>query len=276
MVLYFLKNLMMSGTVPDEMIDPNVKVDYGKLRHLIVLDKRLNGNFSHLKTIIETGRITSKIALSFPLENLIKPKNFISLLYYFGLLSHREDKELIIPNRTVLELMYGYLRDAYEDVDIFTIDLWHFANLIRNMAYQGEWQPVFQFLADEVEKQTSIRDYLSGEKVIQTFLLAYLNVADYYISRTEVEMGKGFVDLYLEPFFPKYEDVKYAYLIELKYITQSKFTSKVLQEQVKEAKRQLRQYASDPRVIKANRGVNLISVMLIFREWELVHCEEVK
>jgi hypothetical protein len=131
-------------------------------------------------------------------------------------------------------------------------------------------------LADEVEKQTSIRDYLSGEKVVQTFLLAYLNVADYYISRTEVEMGKGFVDLYLEPFFPKYEDVKYAYLIELKYITQSKFTSKVLQEQVKEAKRQLRQYASDPRVIKANRGVNLISVMLIFREWELVHCEEVK
>jgi hypothetical protein len=276
MVLYFLKNLMRLGTVPDEMIDPNVKVDYEKLRHLIVLDKRLNGNFSHLKAIIENGGDIGDIAQSFPLENLIKPKNFISLLYYFGLLSHREDKELIIPNRTVLELMYGYLRDAYEDVDIFTIDLWHFANLIRNMAYQGEWQPVFQFLADEVEKQTSIRDYLSGEKVIQTFLLAYLNVADYYISRTEVEMGKGFVDLYLEPFFPKYEDIKYAYLIELKYITQSKFTSKVLQEQVKEAKRQLRQYANDPRVIKANRGVNLISVMLIFREWELVHCEEVK
>ncbi|OAD20829.1 hypothetical protein THIOM_003443, partial [Candidatus Thiomargarita nelsonii] len=48
------------------------------------------------------------------------------------------------------------------------------------------------------------------------------------------------------------------------------------QEQVKEAKNQLRQYASDPRVIKGNRGVNLISIMLIFRGWELVHCEEVK
>jgi len=274
MVLYFLKNLMRLGTVPNEMIDPNVKVDYGKLRHLIVLDKRLNGNFSHLKAILENGGDIGDIAQSFPLENLIKPKNFISLLYYFGLLSHRENKELIIPNRTVLELMYGYFRDAYEDVDIFTIDLWHFANLIRNMAYQGDWQPVFQFLADEVDKQTAIRDFLSGEKVIQTFLLAYLNVADYYISRTEVEMGKGFVDLYLEPFFPKYEEVKYAYLIELKYITQSKFTSKVLQEPVKEAKSQLRQYAADPRVIK--QGVNLISIMLIFRGWELVHCEEVK
>jgi len=255
MVLYFLKNLMRLGTVPDEMIDPNVKVDYGKLRHLIVLDKRLNGNFSHLKAIIENGGDIGDIAQSFPLEDLIKPKNFISLLYYFGLLSRREDKELIIPNRTVLELMYGYFRDAYEDVDVFTIDLWHFANLIRNMAYQGDWQPVFQFLADEVDKQTAILDFLSGEKVVQTFLLAYLNVADYYISRTEVEMGKGFVDLYLEPFFLKYEDIKYAYLIELKYITQNKFTSKVLQEQVNRSRNgQLRQYANDPRVIKQGVG----------------------
>jgi hypothetical protein len=276
MVLYLLKNFMRLGTIPDEMIDPNVKVDYGKLRHLIVLDKRLNGNFSHLKAIIENGGTRGEIVQSFPLEELIKPKNFISLLYYFGLLSHEKDEKLIIPNRTVLHLMYGYLRNAYEDVDVFTIDLWHFANLIRNMAYQGEWQSVFQFLAEEVEKQTAIRDFLSGEKVVQTFLLAYLNATDYYISRTEVEMGKGFVDLYLEPFFSKYENVKYAYLIELKYIEQSKFTSKVLQEQVKEAENQLRQYANDPRVIKANRGVNLISVMLIFRGWELVHCEEVK
>ena len=69
--------------------------------------------------------------------------------------------------------MYSYLRKGYEDVEVFTIDLWQFANLIRNMAYIGEWQPVFQFLAEEVKKQTSIRDYLSGEKVVQTFLLTY-------------------------------------------------------------------------------------------------------
>jgi len=273
MVLYFLKKFQELGTIPDEMIDPNVKVDYGKLRHLVVLDRRLNGNFSRLKAIIETGKIVAEIVPSFPVEDLIKPNNFISLLYYFGLLTYQTEEELIIPNRTVQKLMYGYLRDGYEDVDVFSIDLWHFANLVRNMAYFGEWQPVFQFLAEEVEKQTSIRDYLSGEKVIQTFLLAYLNVTDYYLTRTEEEMGKGFVDLYLEPFFAKYEKVKYGYLIELKYITRSQFTSELLQEKIEEAKNQLQQYATDPRVISGNRGVNLISVMLIFSGWELVHCE---
>jgi len=272
MVLYFLKKFQELGTIPDEMIDPNVKVDYGKLRHLVVLDRRLNGNFSRLKAIIETGKIVAEIVPSFPVEDLIKPNNFISLLYYFGLLTYQTEEELIIPNRTVQKLMYGYLRDGYEDVDVFSIDLWHFANLVRNMAYLGEWQPVFQFLAEEMEKQTSIRDYLSGEKVIQTFLLAYLNVTDYYLT-SEEEMGKGFVDLYLEPFFAKYEKVKYGYLIELKYINRSKFTSELLQEKILDAKNQLQQYASDPRVIKGNRGVNLISVMLIFSGWELVHCE---
>jgi hypothetical protein len=276
MVLYFLQNFLELGKYPKKMIDPNVKVDYGKLRHLIVLDKRLNGNFSRLKMITETGGITSDIVSSFPVENLIKPENFISLLYYFGLLSYQKKDVLIIPNSTVYKLMYAYLRDGYEDVDVFSIDLWHFANLVRKMAYQGEWQAVFQFLAKEVEKQSAIRDYLNGEKVVQTFLLAYLNVTDYYITHSERKMAKGFVDLYLEPFFPKYDDVEYAYLIELKYITRSDFTEELLQEKIEEAKNQLLQYASDPQVIQGNRGVNLISVMLIFCGWELVHCEEVR
>ncbi len=273
MVLYFLKNIIAYEAIPDEMVDPNIKIDYGKLRHLMVLNRRLNGNFSRLNAIIETGQINAEIATSFSVEDLIKPNNFISLLYYFGLLTYRGEEELIIPNRTVQKLMYSYLRDGYEDVDVFSIDLWQFANLVRNMAYIGEWQPVFEFLASEVEKQTSIRDYLSGEKVIQTFLLAYLNVTDYYITREE--MGKGFVDLYLEPFFAKYEKVKYAYLIELKYITRGDFTKKLLQEKIKEAKNQLQQYATDSRVIKGNQGVNLRLVMLIFSGWELIHWEEV-
>ncbi len=61
-----------------------------------MLDKRLNGNFSHLKNIIENGRITSKIAQIFPLEAVIKPNNFISLLYYFGLLTHEKDEDWLL------------------------------------------------------------------------------------------------------------------------------------------------------------------------------------
>jgi len=277
MVLYFLKNLLELGKYPKNMIDQNVKIDYGKLRHLLVLDRRLNGNFSRLEYILKTGGIISDISESFPLEYITEPENFISLLFYFGLLSYQISYQgtdnLRIPNQTVRQLMYGYLREGYKDVDVFNVDLWRLADLIRLMAYKGEWKPVFRFLADEVEKQTSVRDYLSGEKVIQTFLLAYLNVADYYTTRTEEEMGKGFADVWLEPFAPKYLDIKYTYLIELKYMKRSDFSEEKTKELLMEAKIQLLKYAADKRVIKRRKRTTLKCLVLVFCGWEMKAAE---
>ncbi len=171
------------------MIDQNVRIDYGKLRHLVVLDKRLNGNFSYLAKIIETQETKgAKIVEGFPVERLLKPSNFISLLFYFGLLRLREDGALGTPNQTVRRLLYGYLREGCEDADIFTVDFWRLGGLIREMAYKGDWKPVFLFLAGEIERQTAVRDFMTGEKVIQTFLLAYLNCADFFVIRSEEEI----------------------------------------------------------------------------------------
>ncbi|MDM8551298.1 PD-(D/E)XK nuclease domain-containing protein [Desulfobacterales bacterium HSG2] len=141
------------------------------------------------------------------------------------------------------------------------------------MAYKGEWEPVFRFLADEVEKQTSVRDYLEGEKVVQTFLLAYLNVTDYYLTRSEEEMGKGFADLWLEPFESKYPDLKYAYLIELKYLKRSEFSEENKKAQLTKAEGQLTKYAADERVVRRS-GTTLKCLTLVFSGWELKAAEE--
>ncbi len=275
MVLYFAKHFLRFRRLPDNMIDQNVRIDYGKLRHLIVLDQRLNGNFSRLADIIGTERTAARVAESFPVEYLTDPENFVSLLFYFGLLSYAGTDTLRIPNRTVRHLMYTYLREGYRDVNVFNVDLWHLANLIRDMTYKGQWEPVFRFLEDEIGKQTSVRDYLSGEKVVQTFLLAYLNVTDYHITRSEEEMGKGFADLYLEPFVSKYPDLKYAYLIELKYIKRGEFSEKEKKANLAEARIQLAKYAADERVVRRSRGTTLKRLALVFSGWELKAAEEV-
>lgn len=267
MVWYFMDHLLRRGVDPEDMVDQNVKIDYGKLRHLLVLNQRLNGNFDYLRQIIqEQTTIPERIVRSFPVERLTKPSNFLSLLFYFGLLSYTEDGCMAIPNQTVRQLMYSYLREGYEDVNVFSLDLWRLAGLIRAMAYQGDWEPVFRFLAAEVDKQTSIRDYLTGEKVVQTFLLAYLNVTDYYLTRTEEEMGKGFADLYLEPFWQKYPEVRYGYLMELKYVPRSEWSEARGHQELEAAQTQLRQYAGDPRTQHSQR---LICVALVFCGWEL-------
>ena len=214
---------------------------------------------------------------SFSLERLLHRENFISLLLYFGLLSFAGEWEgeplLRIPNRTIKDLMYSNIRDGFRDVAVFRLDLWQLGNLLRGMAYRGEWQVVFDFLAAAIQQQTSVRDYLNGEKVIQGFLLAYLNVTHFFLTWSEKEMGGGFVDLYLEPFLARYPDMQSGYLIELKYIPRGEFSEARLQEKIAEAEGQLRKYADDERIAQVAGQVTLQKLVIIFKGWELVYRE---
>ena len=193
MVLYYLIESIPNKPAPDDLIDTNVRIDYGKLRHLLTVNRQLNGNFDLLRHLIGTGWVDSEITSGFPLEQLNQRENFLSLLHYFGLLSIREVREgtprLGIPNQTVQRLMYGYLRDGYRDVGLFSVDLYAFRGLVHEMAYRGAWRPVLEFLAAAIRRQTGIRDYIAGEKVIQGFLAAYLGATDHFVFHTERELG---------------------------------------------------------------------------------------
>ena len=242
MVLYFLDAVVPNKPMPDDLIDVNVRIDYGKLRHLLTVsrqmgpagqppaedapppesapsERELNGNFDLLRHVVGEGQADADLQTSFPLERLDQRDNFLSLLHYFGLLSIREAEagtvRLAIPNQTVRRLLYGHLRDAYDDVGALSVDMHAFANLLHRMALHGEWQPVFDFLKDAIAAQTSIRDYLDGEKVIQGFLAAYLSVSRHFLVRTESELNKGFADIALEPLVAQYPELRYGYLIEL-------------------------------------------------------------
>ena len=52
MVLYYLDQSIPNRRVPTYLIDTNVRIDYGKLRHLLVVGRQLNGNFDLLRKII--------------------------------------------------------------------------------------------------------------------------------------------------------------------------------------------------------------------------------
>ncbi len=272
MVLYFVSEVMTHRGLPSYLIDQNVRIDYGKLRHLILLNRQLNGNFDQLKTIIEEEKIVTEVEASFSLDQMHRPQNFNSLLYYFGLLTfqgtYRGSSLLAIPNQTVKHLIYGYLRNALEEAKLFTNQSDIFIKLIQDMAWSGEWQPVFNHLAQQIEQQTSIRDYLSAEKVIQGFLLAYLNVSDVFLCRTEQEFHKGFADLFLEPFVAKYPDIQYGFLIELKYIKRNDWDEKKAETLLNEAQEQLTQYFQDERLQRWPH-VQFTGIVLLFCGWEL-------
>ncbi|MYB69941.1 MAG: AAA family ATPase [Gemmatimonadetes bacterium] len=281
MVLYFLAESMPNKRAPRELIDTNVRIDYGKLRHLLTVNRQLNGNFDLLRRIIGEQAADSTIQLSFPLERLNRRENFLSLLHYFGLLSihaiaHGVPR-LGIPNQTVKRLMYGYLRDAYDDVGVFSVDVYTFSRLMRQMAFDGAWQPVLDFLRDALVEQTGIRDYMDGEKVVHGFVAAYLSLVDQFLLHSEYELNKGYADLYLEPFVAQYPDVGYGYVLELKYLKRSEAADDaVVAAKVQEAVEQLRGYLADPALRSRYPSVQHIGLAVVLHGWELVAYEAVE
>lgn len=282
MVLYLLDNYLSGEELPDDLIDRNVRTDYRKLRHLIVTDKgdlkipSTNGNFSKLKQIIADGSTTAQIVKGFPLEELTEPENFKSLLFYLGLLTiigtEKDRLRLAIPNETVRHLYYDYIENAYKETNVFDLDLSVYADLMTDMAYDGKWQPLFEFITGRMGESMSLRDLITGEKSIQAFLNVYLGLSNLYIIHTEKELNKGFVDIVMEPFTVRYEGIKYSYLLEIKYTpTGMKPTDTKIERFKSEARKQLNSYSMDNRFKKNMEKTTIIKIILIFSGHKAVY-----
>jgi len=288
MILYFIDNYLTRKKLPDDLIDWNVRIDYGKLRHLIMVDRDKttpptpNGNFSKLKEIIEEGSTSSNIVKGFPLENLTDAENFKSLLFYLGLLAiqgpEKDKLRLRIPNETVKRLYYDYIEKAYRETGIFDLDLDKYANLMTDMAYDGKWRPLLELITGRMQQSMSLRDLITGEKSIQAFLNVYLGLSDLFIIHVEKEMNKGYSDIVMEPFLARYEGIKYAYILEIKYTKSGASPGDATIQQLKsEAQEQLENYSIDEKFKRkiTIEKTNLIKIRLIFSGHELIDMADV-
>ncbi len=117
MVLFYLDHSLPNKRGPRRLIDVNVRIDYTKLRHLLLTEQRLNGNFDLLGEAAGGARIDCELAESFPLAALARRENFLSLMHCFGLLSIQGANggvaSLGVPNQTVRQLLYGHLRGRF-------------------------------------------------------------------------------------------------------------------------------------------------------------------
>lgn len=276
MVLYFLNNYLPHKKAPSNMIDNNIRTDYNKLRHLIRLDKTFGLNASIIQEIITNGSIVTEIKTAFPAEDLAKPDNFKSLLYYYGLLSiqgiKRGDTVLGIPNLTVREQLYGYLIEAYREADLFELDMSNLNNLVKDMAYDGIWEPAFRYFASELERQSAIREFIEGEAHVKGFLLAYLGLTRAFIIFPEHESNKGYADFYMMPDLLHQPEIAYSYIVEVKYARRDASDAEIAALR-QEAAEQLRRYAADPKVQTTKGHTLLRLITLIFKGWNLEVCE---
>jgi len=284
MVLYYIRNYMENGKSPAQMIDPNTKTDYNKMKKLLQLDK-LDGNRKGiLYQIAEEGEIVSTLATSFPASALTDPNIFISLLFYYGMLTikgTRGDKMIFcIPNNNVRKQYYEYLLEQYEEKS--PLNTSKLTDYYYDMAYDGKWREGLLFMADAYAKVSSVRDSIEGERNLQGFFMAYLNLNNYYYTAPELELNHGYCDFFLLPDLTHYE-TKHSYIIELKMLPKKVFNAVAdngkmtkAEEQWEKAVEQINRYATAPRVEALRQGTQLHKVIMQFEGWELKRMEEIE
>lgn len=186
-----------------------------------------------------------------------------------------EGPVLRIPNETARRLYYDYIKEAYEETETFSLDLYEYGRLMRGMAYQGEWRPLFEYIAQRMKESMNLRDLITGEKSIQAFLSVYLGLSQCYILHTEKEMNQGFADIVMEPFTARYKEVKYSYILEIKYLKKGE-KGKSLEAKIKKTEEQLKKYTLDKRFKKTIGKTNLVKLVLVFCGTELKYIEKAK
>jgi hypothetical protein len=123
----------------------------------------------------------------------------------------------------------------------------------------------------------ALRDLMTGEKAVQTFLNVYLGINDLFIVHTEKEMNKGYADLVMEPFLAKYPEIRYSYLLEIKYVKAGMNPDDPRIQAIKSrAEEQVIRYAQDGKFDKTIGETRLIKLVLIFSGHEAVFIGEKK
>ena len=289
MVLYYLRNYMDAGCPPEEMIDPNTRTDYGKMKKLLQFDKLDGERKGIIRKIAEEEQIVTQLYESFSAYQIPKAEIFPSLLFYYGMLTikgTRGSKLILgIPNNNVRKQYYGYLEEEYQAKAY--VDVNQLTDYYYDMAYDGKWEEGLRFMADAYAKVSSVRDGIEAERNLQGFFMAYLNLNDYYITAPELELNHGYCDFFLLPDLTHYAS-QHSYILELKVLSKKDFSAIVegeftedgkpmtkAEKQWREALDQIHRYAEAPRIEALRQGTKLHLIIMQFEGWELKRIEEV-
>ena len=278
MVLYFVKNYIQRGKAPRDMVEDNIRIDYEKLRMLIRKDKEFAHDASIIQTLVSKGYVTGELKKGFPAVNITNPDNFVSLLYYFGMLTisgtYEGRTKLTIPNQVVREQIYTYLLSTYNEAEL-NFSSYEKNELASALAYRGDWKAYFGYIADCLKHYTSQRDKQKGEFFVHGFTLAMTAQNRFYRPISEQDTQAGYVDIFLYPLLDIYSDMKHSYIVELKYAKYKDPESRV-EELRQEAIAQANRYADTDTVKRAVSTTQLHKIVVVYKGMDMPICEEVQ
>jgi Predicted AAA-ATPase/PD-(D/E)XK nuclease superfamily len=283
MVLYFLSAIDRCGAYPDNMLDRNVRTEYGHLQRIGTLTgANLSERRAFLQTIVGEGHLRGEIIEQFGVARLASRAGFVSLLYFLGMLTlgtsprDVDGYDLEIPNRVIRELQWEHLALLLQEEATVTIHVDELQAALGKMAVTGEIGPFLDLFHTQVIQAFSNRD-LRGldEKTIKLLLMTYASLGRAFYPLSEKELAQGYGDLFLGASL-NVAGANFSWLLELKYLKAGVKPAQI-EAAFAEAEAQVARYASDKallpillgdRALKAGMLVFVGAKKVLFRPWD--------
>lgn len=260
MIISFLASYLQGGDFPRDMSDPSVISDYSKIDK--ILTKLEDSEYNRLiEEVYVNETVTDDITIQFNTELPFTKKDAVSLLFYNGLLTFRNEEfgaiNYIIPNYVIKNLYWEYLRAVYESRYGLKYDFNRLTEAYKEMAISGKIEKLAAYISAVLEKSDN-RDFINfNESNLKTLFISLLSMNKMFRIKSEFSAVKGYADILLLP--AEGHKSEYSFLLELKYLTQKRAGEE--NNIVKKGLMQLKDYKDSE---ECNSILNLKTFLILF------------
>ncbi len=224
MLLYFLKEYNIAGTYPDEMLDSNIVSDYRKIRNMFKIGGDETDRLELLDELTKIGYIDFTLTRLFNLEAPFTNDDFLSLLFYTGMLTFKEarssDWRFEVPNYVIKKLYFEYFAAIYLEKTYLAKSMRPITRAIDAMMNDAQPEDFFKIVEHVLQENHSNRDEMMyGEKHLQTLMIALLFPYKAFRIHSEYESKRTYPDVFLERIPDR--KINFEVVLELKYVKKS-------------------------------------------------------
>ncbi|MDR1224945.1 MAG: ATP-binding protein [Tannerella sp.] len=243
MMLYLFDQVLKFGRKTRNIIDENLKTDYGRLQMLM----QNEDNRKQLIKITKDNAIESEVIPRFPLAKLQENEYFVSLLFYLGLLTVDKTEDnvprLKIPNYSIRTIYWDYIKEMTADGNPDVLINMNDQRLaLRELAYRGNPSLFIEHISKNIFSRLSNRDLIYfDEKYIKIMILNGLWQSNLYLTISELEVSQGYTDIYMQRshLLP---EIPYEWVWEIKYLKKEDATETALKKTREQSRIQLKKY----------------------------------
>ena len=272
LVMYYLNTLQTLGFPPKNLVDGNLAATGSKIENMAGLINR-EENYKILDELLMNGEIVANLTESFELEKRFNKDDFISLLFYNGYLTIKEQNGMELkfhePNYVTKTLYSSYFLELTDIAKKYKIDTSEISSAIIELGQRGNIKPLVEKVS-EFLYHCSTRDKENfNEMNLKHVFSMILAFTSQFMTYGEYPAGQGFIDMYIAKAANSL--ATYEAVVELKYLNKEKARRFNFKKSVKEARVQLENYLEDKRMKDKE---NLKKFVIVFEGFDKFYVEE--